>query len=249
MSRLRTARSFEAIHLLDFPRCTVIATVQTILLSHSSGRGFARLGPSPDGRPVSLSHFPRTLLCIPIFALLFPIDPAHADPIRSFGTDVTLVGSGSEVTLEFAGSDAAFDSALFLSAPMERGPFFPNHATLIGAIANLGAFRAETELSFRLHVFTTGDEFFTGPGSRNPDGFAHAQVSVWGGSPSIPLTGLRVGFEDLFGGGDLDFNDYEFVVSGVRVAAGAPVPEPGTMFMVSMGVASVAARMRKQRQE
>jgi hypothetical protein len=187
---------------------------------------------------------PRSLVAVPIFALFVATAPAHADPIRSFSVGLTLVATGGDVAIQFAGSAAAFDSVLFLDAPSGQGPFFPNHSTAIGELANLGTFALGDELVFRLRVLTTGEDFFTGPGSRNPDGLVHARVTDWTGSPVIPLTGLRVGFEDLAGGGDLDFDDFEFVLSGARTAEVAPVPEPATLLLLGTGAALLAGRRR-----
>jgi hypothetical protein len=87
-------------------------------------------------------------------------------------------------------SDAGFDSALFLTAPNEQGSFFPNHSTAPGVTARLGSFGMGTELVFSLHVVSTGDRFFTGPASRNPDGVVHARASQWLGTPTIPTQAL-----------------------------------------------------------
>jgi Domain of unknown function (DUF4114) len=46
-----------------------------------------------------------------------------------------------------------------------------------------------------------GSCYAPGPASRNPDDIEHAAVSV------INPKQVLVGFEDLFGGGDFDYND------------------------------------------
>jgi hypothetical protein len=46
-----------------------------------------------------------------------------------------------------------------------------------------------------------GDTWYTGPGTRNADGLQHAHLSVV--SPTV----VRISWEDLYGGGDKDFND------------------------------------------
>jgi hypothetical protein len=57
------------------------------------------------------------------------------------------------------------------------------------------------ELQFALHVRDTGDDFFLGSGDRNVDGISHAYVR------SGNFNKYYVGFEDLRGGGDRDYND------------------------------------------
>ena len=96
---------------------------------------------------------------------------------------------------------------------------------------------------FGLRVLTTGDSFFTGPASRNPErkSSEHARASRWLGTPAIPTPGVVVGFEDSLGGGDRDFNDYRFVVSNVSVEDASPVPEPGTLLTFGTGMAALFA--------
>jgi hypothetical protein len=64
----------------------------------------------------------------------------------------------------------------------------------------------------------------------------------------IPINGLVIGFEDLFGGGDRDYNDYVFVISRSNVV----VPEPQTVLLLSIGLAALvlyyrAGRIHKER--
>lgn len=59
-----------------------------------------------------------------------------------------------------------------------------------------------------IFVQNTVQTYFMGSGAVNPDGIAHAKVTDLGGGT------FRVGFEDLFGGGDCDFNDNQFRFSG-----------------------------------
>jgi len=173
---------------------------------------------------------------------------ARADPISlPLLSPFRLLSSGGEVTIHFVGSEAAFDSSLFLSAPREQGPFFPNHTTPVGDSASLGIFARDAELIFRLRVFTTGDDFFTGPASRNPDGVLHARASIWAHTPSIPTSGVLVGFEDLFGGGDGDFNDFQFVVANAKLVDASPVPEPSTLLLFATGAAAFGRRAWKRR--
>jgi restriction system protein len=73
---------------------------------------------------------------------------------------------------------------------------------------NLEKFRKDEELIF--YITNKSDPrctFFTGPAGRNPDKRPHAQVMS-------SATGLRVGFEETYGGGDEDFNDVVFYLSG-----------------------------------
>jgi hypothetical protein len=59
-----------------------------------------------------------------------------------------------------------------------------------------------------IYVTNTGFTYFMGPGASNPDGIAHGKVTNLGGGD------FRVGFEDLYNGGDCDFNYNQFLFSG-----------------------------------
>lgn len=173
---------------------------------------------------------------------------ARADPI---GLDVMsplrLLASGGDVTVYFVGSDAAYDSSLFLASPGLQGPLFWNHSASAGDHASLGSYAPGTELVFGLHVLNTGYDFFTGLPDRNPDGVLHAKAIGWGGNHHLPTPGVLIGFEDLFGGGDRDFNDFVFAVTNATLADAAAVPEPATLLLVGGGALGLAARRRMRR--
>jgi hypothetical protein len=89
-------------------------------------------------------------------------------------------------------------------------------------------------------VTNTGFSFFTGDASSNPDSFIHAAFDNKFGQP------LVVGFEDILGGGDKDYNDLVFSLSNVYAATGpTPVPEPETFAMLAAGLLLI--RLTKKR--
>ncbi len=88
---------------------------------------------------------------------------------------------------------------------------------------------------FRLHVNTTGDDFFTGPRSSNPDGEFHARAQDnW-----LPDTTL-VSFEDRYNSFDRNFNDLSSSYS--NTVAAIPEPESYAMLLVGLGVIGAIAR-------
>jgi hypothetical protein len=138
--------------------------------------------------------------------------------------EVTVPNSGSVISF-FAGSDASYNSVINLIQPagFAGNPFFFNHGTAEGTALNLGSYTAGTILRFRLDVLGLNQSFFTGPAAGNPDNQIHVAHGLWNADAVIPVNGLLVGFEDLMGGGDMDFNDNMFVLAN---ASGRVTPIP-----------------------
>jgi hypothetical protein len=101
---------------------------------------------------------------------------AQAHPIAAPGTEgLLVVATGGEVFATYEGTTASYSDDLFLNGVW----IFNNHSTPVGTTVDLGNFAAGTELLFQMHVNNTGDNFYTGPGSRNADGLPHARVQWW----------------------------------------------------------------------
>lgn len=133
-----------------------------------------------------------------------PEDGYTANPAARIVTtdDVT------PVTVTFVSSDSSYDDTLYLDAPATT-LLVNAWADAPGTLSTLGPFPAESELIFGITIQDTGEHWQSGPASRNADGVEHIAVTYEGGCSWL------IGFEDLTGGGDLDYNDVVLRVQGM----------------------------------
>jgi Domain of unknown function (DUF4114) len=152
----------------------------------------------------------RSSLCSRVHAALIAVAAALVVAAPAEAQAVTggqLFATGGTVDIVVQPGTAAFTSRLFLLGPDGT----PNNIALnteVGKHVTVGPFPAGGELVFGITVLNGGPTFFMGPASRNPDGIAHAEVTE---------TGVRtflVGFEDVFDGGDRDYDDNVFQFTG-----------------------------------
>lgn len=154
-------------------------------------------------------------------------------------SDLLVQGTG-ELRVYFAGQAAAYTSLVYEdTGGNNRFLFQSNPQPGYGTWASLGLIPDGTQLVFRIDVQDNEDTFYTGPASANPDNIVHALVTSFAGDAFIPA-GQLVGFEDNYGGGDLDFNDLSFVVA-------APVPEPSSFLLGGLGLMVVGRKVWQRR--
>lgn len=120
-----------------------------------------------------------------------------------------------------------------------------NQTSSLGQSFNFGAVSAGDMLVFKIRVANTG-EYFYSKQNLNPDDLTHIySASYAGGDWGIPA-GVYVGFEDLYGGGDRDYDDLRFVFTNVGGGEVA-VPEPATWAMLITGFGLIGAVARRRR--
>ena len=141
-----------------------------------------------------------------------------------------VVANTSAVNVTFISSDATYLDDVFLLGSTTK--ILNNKTSYSNQVFSLGSFLAVTEIVFGLFVNNTGNKFFSGLSSSNVDNQLHAILTT------LNTNTVKVGFEDLFGGGDKDYNDVIFKVSNVNLSAVVtqPVPEPQTYLMILMGL-------------
>ena len=206
------------------------------------------LSPRPGGalRPVFLAT--AGLAAVALILTL----PAMALPSLSlFGGQVYY--AGGDVTIEVMHSDTKYTDVLRLwngttSFDLSELNATGSRVTLTSdQLARMGIGLGD-ELRFGIYVQQTNKDFVLGPGARNSDGLDHAYVR---GLPS----GVYVGWEDIVGGGDRDYNDSVIRLSGVRMtptalsSATAPrtsVPEPAVTGLLLIGLGALGLAYRKR---
>ncbi len=120
---------------------------------------------------------------------------------------------------------------------------FNNHVSPVGNTLNLGSLAVGTELEFRLFVTNTGNNFYTGPATRNSDNHTHARVQAdW-----LPGTTL-VSFEDLLNG-PFEYNDLSFSFTNTSSTPGGPAAAPEPMSLVLLGTGLAGLMIRRCRKD
>lgn len=161
------------------------------------------------------------------------VTPAHAAYINSDAN--SIVSQGGEAFIRFDGREAGHTTNVYSG---NSGAFlFNNQTTASGSVFSLGTFAAGQTISFTFNNVTSGHTYFSGLASENVDNAVH--VSLAGNADGS----IALGYEDLYGGGDFDFNDITATVFENIIET----PLPGTAWLILSGLAGLgfAARQKK----
>lgn len=178
--------------------------------------------------------------------------PSRGDAQALPGT--SLYATGEEIFVRFVSYDAAYRNDLYFFAYVGQSPvdaqyLFTNQTAIPGSERQvLGGFTPGQEIVFGIYVYDQARgryyTYYSGAPSNNPDGVQHVQLwQIADGKYT-----LRVGFEDLYGGGDKDYNDLIFEVSGVTHMV---TPEPVTIALLGSGLVGMGGvnLLRRRRQK
>ena len=180
---------------------------------------------------------PLVAVCFAVVGLTLP-NPSSAVP--------TLLGgqfyyTGGDVVIEVLHQDSAYDEVLQLRSALSCfdaaiGSQVGSRVTITASqLADMGIGVGD-ELQFGIRVVDTGHAFALGQGERNADGLAHAYVR--GSRDNVHY---YVGFEDFYGGGDRDYNDTIFRLSG---GLAADLAEPSSLLLLVPGIGLLALKRR-----
>lgn len=159
--------------------------------------------------------------------------PGTQAPVSSF-----VASSSGQLTAYYTGVAGSLTNLIGLRLNGVDGPVgLPNHGSVYGDQFLLGTVSAGDSLVFFIALDGGAARFYSDP-SLNSDGVNHAWASAYAGDALVPA-GVNVAFEDLDGGGDLNYHDHSFVV---EVTA---VPEPASWALLLCGAAGLAMLRRR----
>ncbi len=190
---------------------------------------------------------PNIILMIIVLLMAFTITSASAAlaPIQEQQYSFKVDHDGP-VLAYFTGSTAAYDSYLTANiGGTNRSASIFNHGSNIGDMFNFGPALAGDIIVFSLNVIDTGN-IFSSYMFLNADRLNHYKaIPLTTDTPFYTGVGSWFGVEDIYGGGDLDYNDTTFFMTNVLVSA---VPEPAMAVMLLFGLISISIYNGKRKQ-
>ncbi len=177
-----------------------------------------------------------SMLAFPAAGLLFTSMataggiPYGSPGVQNPATYNFTADSTGDIIGYFAGSTAGYTEVVGMS--VNGGSVsawgLNNHSTSVGTSFDFGSVNAGDVIRFYVDVITSG-YIFSSDKTQNPDGVNHvySTTAVAGQAFSGSLAGTYVAFEDLFGGGDLNYHDNTFVFTNVSNGVDN-VPDSGT---------------------
>lgn len=174
-------------------------------------------------------RFMKPLAALAVSALTIT-GAASAATINASTNQITSTYGGA-LQITFVSKEAAYSTDLRLAST--NAFILNNQAVSPGFTTTIAGPAAGQDIAFRFNVLSTGLSFYTGLAGVNVDGVVHALLM------QMADGSIKVRFEDIRGGGDLDYNDLVFTVR--------EVPLPGALALMATGLAGFAAARRRRR--
>jgi len=141
--------------------------------------------------------------------LVLSLSAATADAASFKGGKLIVTDGGEDISTIFRGGEAGYSSDVFIDSDTTLFRHIgKGNVTPVPTTYALGLFQEGDELEFSIYVTDKENTFYSGPADRNGDDIVHALITDNNDGS------FTVGFEDLYGGGDFDYNDINFTVTG-----------------------------------
>jgi hypothetical protein len=184
----------------------------------------------------------------------------YADPVGYTHTGtvaptVTTTATSSSVDAYFYSSSAADNDTISLydvttSSFLSPGNILPNHASTPGSEVTFSGASIGDQIVFELSNSVYPGKVFASDPALSTDGINHSYITNFDGKipgSSVTISGpaLYIGMEDLpKGSTDLDYNDDNFIATGVSTTPA--VPEPSSIVLLGTGLLAAAGAVRRK---
>ena len=173
-------------------------------------------------------------------AIPYP-NPGTANPdLYAF----SAVSTGT-VTAYFMGSTAGYENTLgLLVNGVDTGINGLNDHTSVVGDSLVFNVTAGDVLTFYIKVTSPALTWYS-DASLNSDGVNHIYSTSFSGSSAVPA-GTYIAFEDLQGGGDLNYFDETFAFTNVATTSTVPEPANMALLMAGLGLLGFMAKRRQR---
>jgi hypothetical protein len=151
-----------------------------------------------------------------------------------------------DLSAYYLGSTAAYTESLgLLVNSVDTGiTGLKNHGagTVVGQQLDFGQVTQGDVLTFYIQVESPSLTWYS-DASLNADQLNHVYATSYSGGDAP--AGTYVAFEDLYGGGDLNYHDETFVLTNVSTTPAVPEPASIGLLLAGLGLMGAVARRRR----